>query len=151
MPKVSFFNRHFGIERVPDSLVFKILCQGSFNMNNDSYCYGPNVTLFIHITLFTKVMKNVANLICMTSFMQKWQKSCIISYMKLHVKSVILFRNLFIYESVCVENVAYIPFDFSYMRDYMCKKCHVWSIASYRVLEYHMDKDPTQQPEIGTI
>ena len=40
-----------------------------------------------------------------------------------------LFRYFFIYECICVKNIAYIPSDSSYMREYMCKKCHVWSIA----------------------
>ena len=37
--------------------------------------------------------------------------------------------SFFIYESVCVKNVASILSNPSYMREYMCEKCHFWSIA----------------------
>ena len=62
-------------------------------VRNREKCDGPNVTLFIHMTSFTKNDK----------------KTWLISH-------------------VCVKNVVYIPSHSSYMIEYMCKKCHVWSI-----------------------
>ena len=42
----------------------------------------------------------------------------------------------FIYESVCMKNVALFSIKFSYMSEYMYNKCHVWPIAGGRVVAH---------------